>query len=63
MKLNIEITAIEKEALRRAIAGLVADERARFPGRIRRSRIEMACGSLYEKVFERKPAGDDDELA
>lgn len=59
MKLNIEITAIEKEALRRAIAGLVADARARFPGRTRRSRIEVACESLYEKVFERKPVGDE----
>jgi hypothetical protein len=55
MTITIDITAAEREALRRALAGLVADERARFPGRIRRSRIEQAAESLYEKVFERKP--------
>lgn len=57
MKVKIEITAAEREALRRALAGLVADERARFPGRVRRSRMEQAAESLYEKVFERKPGG------
>jgi hypothetical protein len=55
MKLTIDITASEREALRRALAGLVADERARFPGRARRSRVEQACESLYEKIFERPP--------
>jgi len=56
-KITIEITAAEMEALRRALAGLVADERARFPGRIKRSRLEEAAERLYEKVFERKPGG------
>jgi len=56
MKLTITVTAAEKEALRRALAGLVADERSRFPGRVRRSRMEQAAESLYEKIFERKPA-------
>jgi hypothetical protein len=55
MELNIRITAAEKEALRRALAGLVAEERARFPGRNRQSRVEQACESLYEKIFDRSP--------
>lgn len=58
MKIEIEITAAEREALRRALAGLVADERARFPGRKRQSRVEQAAESLYEKVFEQNPAGE-----
>ena len=55
--LSITITATEREALRRALAGLVADERQRFVGRHRRSRIEQAAESLYEKIFERSPCG------
>ncbi len=54
MELNVKITAIETEALRRAIANLAAEERARFLARGRPSRIEQACESLYEKIFERK---------
>lgn len=53
----IEVTAAEREALRRALAGLVADERARFPGRLKRSRMEMAAERVYEKLFERSPVG------
>jgi len=54
VKLKIEITATEKEALRRAIAGLAADEAKRWLGRKRPSKIQLACESLYEKIFERK---------
>jgi hypothetical protein len=55
MRIDINVTAIELEALRRAIAGLLADERARFLGRPKRSKIELACDTLYEKIFERHP--------
>ena len=54
MKLEIEITAFEKEALRRAIAALAADEAQRWLGRKRLSKVQLACESLYEKIFERK---------
>ena len=53
--LNITITAFEEEALRRAIAGLVADERQRFFGRKRQSRMEQAAERLYEKIFDKHP--------
>jgi hypothetical protein len=55
--LNITISAEEEEALRRAIAGLVADERQRFVGRKRQSNMEQAAERLYEKIFERSPCG------
>lgn len=55
MKITVELTATEKEALRRAIAGLYAEERARFLAREKRTKIEQACESLYEKFFGRKP--------
>lgn len=55
MELSITITAFEREALRRALAGLAAEERSRFPGRKRQSRVEKACETLYEKIFERSP--------
>lgn len=55
MELRIKLTAFEQEALRRALAGLVAEERSRFPGRKRQSRIEKACETLYEKFFEQSP--------
>lgn len=55
MKVTVDITAMEKEALRRALAGLYAEERARFPGRAKESRIGAACLALYEKFFETKP--------
>lgn len=55
--LSITITAIEREALRRALAGLVADERQRFVGRKRQSRMEQAAERLYEKIFDRSPCG------
>lgn len=54
MKISIDVTAIEREALRRAIAGLAADEARRWMGRKRPSKIQLACESLYEKLFERK---------
>jgi hypothetical protein len=56
VNLNIRLTAMEAEALRRALAGLVADERQRFWGRTRASRIELAAVSLYEKIFDRHPS-------
>jgi len=54
--LNITITAFEEEALRRALAGLVADERQRFFGRNRQSKVEQAAERLYEKIFEKHPS-------
>jgi hypothetical protein len=54
VRIEIEITATEKEALRRAIAGLAADEAKRWLGRKRPSKIQLACESLYEKIFDRK---------
>ena len=55
--LNITISATEEEAWRRAIAGLVADERQRFFGRKRQSKMEQTAERLYEKIFERSPCG------
>lgn len=57
--ITITVTAVELEALRRALAGLVADERARFPGRNRRSRMEEAADRLLDKVFPSKPGEDE----
>lgn len=55
--ITVTVTAVELETLRRALAGLVADERARFPGRDRRSRREAAAERLLDKLFPNTPGG------
>ena len=35
-------------------AALAADEAQRWLGRKRLSKVQLACESLYEKIFERK---------
>lgn len=50
-RIDIEVTAAEEEALRRALAGFIAAQRYKRLGAKRQTRLHDAAGRLMEKVF------------